>query len=129
MLSFSPLLLVTYLGGLAALSASTDLQFCPASEEAIARQVLHFEDLSSISFSEFLKTLDEYKMSFEKRHLRKANLRNCDGPLNLSASKAYMVFAGFDGSENFTRNYLVVFNEDGLLTHVEARHSYPPPSH
>jgi hypothetical protein len=104
------------------------LEFCPGSFETEAREVLHLGKSTSIKLDELLLELEELDIYYEKSKIDKTPL-GCDTYDPELISIAYKVYAGFDDTREYTRNYLILADEKGIIRYIDNRYSYkiPPP--
>lgn len=120
------LIVVMYVSYGAINAEAESMIFCPADAEAEAREVLELGENKEISLNELLAYFTTKKISFEISRIDNIP-RTCNGFKNIERSNAYMVFAGFDKTRRYTRNYLIIADEYGYVQYIERRNAYPDP--
>ena len=107
-------------------SNASMLRFCPADEEADARHVLNLGDDSSVELDDLLTRASSLGYNYEVTNADNIS-RKCDDAEIIPEAQTYKIYAGFDETNTFTRNYLVVAESSGTVRYIEARHSYRAP--
>lgn len=108
-------------------SKASTLRFCPADEEADARDVLNLSDDASLELDDLLARAASLGYKFEVAKVDNT-LRKCASAEVILEAITYKIYAGFDQTNTFVRNYLVVAESSGTVRYIEARHSYRAPS-
>lgn len=104
-------------------SKASTLKFCPAEEEADARRVLDLGDESSFALDDLLAHASSLGYNYEVANADNIP-RKCEEAEIIPEAKTYTIYAGFDETNTFVRNYLVVAESSGTVRYIEARHSY-----
>jgi hypothetical protein len=103
------------------------VSFCPADEEADIRRVLDFDDESDLELDGLLTRALSLGYTYEVVNGDNIPSKCTDVEL-VSEAITYKIYAGFDETNRFVRNYLVVADPSGIVRYIETRHSFRAPS-
>ncbi|TNE60067.1 MAG: hypothetical protein EP340_00770 [Alphaproteobacteria bacterium] len=112
--------------------AKEQIVFCPEDEGTRLREYLGVDETETLSMDLIGEIAQRNGYVIEKARYDNQP-RHCDFDLLDIREKGLKletvnVFLGPNKERTIGRNYLIIYDEDGRILYIEARHAYPPPT-
>lgn len=100
------------------------IEFCPSKAENEIRTRLKLGAVRSISDAQIFEIIRKNNYVVDEKVYMKPF--KCNKEFNEKYFKSYGVYTGMSEDRTHLKDYLIVIGEEGYVTHIEARYSYPP---